>query len=223
MKTKNIDLMLSETLAHYEADQIIQGSYWDGVEKVGCFIGCLTHSTEAQGVTDLFGIEKPLVRLLENIYEVLAEKESREFFKAIPTAIGKDGKDLDLVKWAFLRDTLKALPEQDERTQAVIDPVIDGMTLLAKGKPWLDAYAADFAAAYASASYASASADYASAAAGYASASTYTAASAAYAYTAAYASYASASAAYAAASAADSASAERNRQATSILALIKAA
>ena len=159
MKTKNIDLMLSETMAHYNADQIIQGSYWDGVAQVGCFIGCLTHSNEAQGVTDLFGIEKPLVKLLESIYEGLPEKESREFFKAIPTAIGKDGKDLGLVKWAFLRDMLKALPEQNKETQAVIDPVIEGMTLLAENKLWDTADAdAAYSAAYADADAADAAA-----------------------------------------------------------------
>ena len=67
MKTKNIDLMLSETLAHYNADQIIQGSYWRSVDQVGCFIGCLTHGAEAFDVTAKFGIELPLVRILENI------------------------------------------------------------------------------------------------------------------------------------------------------------
>ena len=136
MKTKNIDLMLSETLAHYNADQIVQGSYWDGIEQNGCFIGCLTHGDDAQDVTNLFGIELPLVELLENIYEGLPAKESKEFFKAIPSAIGVNGKDVSLVKWAFLRDTLKALPEQDKEIRAVIDPVIEGMILLAKGKPW---------------------------------------------------------------------------------------
>jgi hypothetical protein len=136
MKTKNIDLMLSETLAHYNADQIVQGSYWRSVDQVGCFIGCLTHGDDAFDVTSKFGIELPIVRLLESIYEGLEEEESKEFFKAIPVAIGKDGRDLSLVKWAFLRDTLKALPKQDKETQAVIDPIIEGMALLADGGVW---------------------------------------------------------------------------------------
>jgi hypothetical protein len=33
MKTKNIALMLSETLEHYHADQIVQGSYWSRLKK----------------------------------------------------------------------------------------------------------------------------------------------------------------------------------------------
>ena len=225
MKTKNIDLMLSETLAHYNADQIIQGSYWRSVDQVGCFIGCLTHSDYAQGVTDKFGIETPLVKLLESIYEGLPEEESREFFKAIPTAIGKDGKDLGLVKWAFLRDMLKALPEQDERTQAVIDPVIEGMTLLADGKLWDTAHAAHAAdAAYDAASDASRTSASASRSAAAAADAYDTAASDDYSDAAASDASASASASRSAAAASRSAYAyaERRRQAASILVLISA-
>lgn len=206
-KTKNINLMLSETLKHYNADQVMQGQYWDAVDQKGCFIGCLTHDDDAQGVTDLFGIELPLVKLLESIYEGLEEEESKEFFKAIPVAIGKDGRDLSLVKWAFLRDTLKVLQKQDKEIQAVIDLVIEGMTILADGGVW---HAADYAAANA--------AKAALAAANAALAAAY------YAYAALAANYA---AAKAAADATDDATAayyfERKRQAASILALLSAA
>ena len=209
MKTKNIDLMLSETLAHYNADQIVQGAYWITEEQKGCFIGCLTHDDDAQGVTDRFGIEKPLVKLLENIYEGLKEEESKEFFKAIPTAIGEDGKDLSLVKWAFLRDALKALPTQAKEIQVGIDPVIKGIALLAAGKLWPDAARAtadaDAACATAAAYVAARAAAAAARAAGYPG----------------YAAYCADAAADAARAAGYVA--ERRRQAASILALISAA
>jgi hypothetical protein len=140
-----------------------------------------------------------LVLLLESIYEGLAPDESREFFKDIPDAIGKDGRDLSLVKWAFLRDMFKSLPPQNQKIKSVIDPVIEGMELLAAGLDW----PAD--AAYAAAAYAAA--DAAADAAAYA------------AYDAAYAAGGAADVAYAATARAG----ERKRQAASILALISAA
>ena len=207
MKTKNIALMLSETLSHYNADKIIQGSYWDKVLNQGCFIGCLTHSNSAQEVADKFGIDLPLVKLLERTFEKLSSDDAKEFFKAIPTAIGEDGRDLSLVRWAFLRDTLKTLPTQKETIQAVIDPVIAGMTLLADGKQWPAAAATAYAVA--NAAYAAANAAYAAAYA--ANAHAYAADDAANA--------------HAAANAADDAAknTEYKRQAASILALISAA
>ena len=223
MKTKNIALMLSETLSHYNADKIIQGSYWDKVLNQGCFIGCWTHSNSAQEVADKFGIDLPLVKLLERTFEKLSSDDAKEFFKAIPTAIGEDGRDLSLVRWAFLRDTLKTLPTQKETIQAVIDPVIAGMTLLADGKQWPAAAATAYAVA--NAAYAAANAAYAAAYA--ANAHAYAANAAAYA--AAYAAnahaYAADDAANAHAYAADDAAknTEYKRQAASILALISAA
>ena len=145
METKNIKLMMSETLSHYNADQVVQGDYWNKMSKRGCFIGCLTHSYDPAGVTDKFGLELPLVKLLESIFERLPESEAKEFFKDIPVAIGSDGRDLSLVKWAFLRDTLKSLPEQGKAAHEVIDPVIVGMDLLASGKDWDAVNAADAA------------------------------------------------------------------------------
>tara|TARA_R110000822_G_scaffold70159_2_gene169938 strand:- start:17368 stop:18078 length:711 start_codon:yes stop_codon:yes gene_type:complete len=233
-KTKNINLMLSETLKHYNADQVMQGQYWDAVDQKGCFIGCLTHDDDAQGVTNLFGIELPLVKLLESIYEGLEEEESKEFFKAIPVAIGKDGRDLSLVKWAFLRDTLKVLQKQDKEIQAVIDLVIEGMTILADGGVW---HAADYAAANAANAAYAAIANAALAAAYYAEAAAYYAEAAADAAAKAYANTANAyvadatnaafNAAYAAARSTDAATNAYNfeykRQAASILALLSAA
>mgnify|MGYP006142418057 CR=1 FL=1 len=249
MNTKNIALMLSETLEHYSADKVRQGHYWCSFKQKGCFIGCLTHSDTAQGVTELFGIERDLVLLLEDIYEGLSPAESKQFFKDIPYAIGKDGRDLGFVKWAFLRDTLKALPAQEEKIKSVIDPVIEGMELLSAGIAWPHAYAASVAAsgeAYAAA-YNSTSASASASTAAYASASYSSYASS---YSSSYSSSAASSAASAAAySAADlpvrrgissldaaaaansyfrawphaDAGLERTRQAKSILALIKAA
>jgi hypothetical protein len=136
MLTKNIEEMKTETLRHIEIDAVIQSIYWEASRTQGCFIGCLTHSSEAQKVTDMFGIELDIVLLLESIFEDLSEEDHVDFFRDIAFAIGDDGKDLSMVKFKFLRDTLKALPKQSKDNQNLIDPVIDGLDLVSNGGHW---------------------------------------------------------------------------------------
>jgi hypothetical protein len=185
----------AQVAKHIAADAVVQGEYWDGTH--GCFIGCLAHSSDASFLEREYGLPEPLVRICENIFEGLAPDEAKAFFAAIPDAVGRDGKDLSRVHWAFLASELRALPKVPDDIQAVIDPVISGMDLLAAGGKWSAdaARAAASAAAYADAAYAAASAA-ARASAASASASAYADA----AYAAASASAAAyADAAYAAA------------------------
>jgi hypothetical protein len=65
-----------------------------------------------------------------------------DFFAAFPVAVANDGKDLTRVPWQFLVEVLKKLPQQPQEIQAVIDPVISGLSLLAEGKEWSTAYGA---------------------------------------------------------------------------------
>ena len=51
------------------------------------------------------------------------------------------GADLSLVEWRFLADMLRAMPEQPDDVQAVIDPVIAGMDRLGRGEEWTEAEA----------------------------------------------------------------------------------
>ena len=218
MLTKNHETLAIEVKRHVEADAVLQGTYWDGSK--GCFIGCLAHSSDATALGEMYGLPLVLVRICENVFERLPADDAKSFFAAIPDAVGRDGKDLTRVHWAFLASELRALPEFDAATQSVIDPVIAGMDLLASGGEWSrdDAYAAADAAADAAAyaaAYAAADAPHAAASAAYAAAD-----SAAYA--------AADSAAYAAHAAADSApyaarAAARMRQRDTLLRLISEA
>jgi hypothetical protein len=220
--TINHAKMAAEVAKHIAADAVVQGEYWDGTH--GCFIGCLAHSSDASFLEREYGLPEPLVRICENIFEGLAPDEAKAFFAAIPDAVGRDGKDLSRVHWAFLASELRALPKVPDDIQAVIDPVISGMDLLAAGGKW----SADAARAAAYAASASADAAYAARAA--ARAAAYAASASAYAASAAYAAASAATyaaAAYAAASAAAYAAsayaAPRKRQRVTILNLIKAA
>ena len=156
MLTKNTDILRQEVAAHIKADALVRGNYWSwggtDVGGRGCFIGCLTHSSDPAPAFERFGLPVAVLRIAENIFEALPEDEGRAFFAALPDAVGCDGKDLSRVHWAFLAAELRALPRTTDAVQAVIDPVIAGMDLLATGGEWparADAYAAADAAAYA--------------------------------------------------------------------------
>lgn len=137
MLTKNHDRLTAEVQDHIAADAVIQGDYWNGSK--GCFIGCLAHSSDAKILQDRYGLPLPLVKICEGIFEDLTENEAKDFFAAIPNAVGRDGKDLSRVSWQFLAAELRALPPAPEDKQKVIDQVIAGMDLLAKGQDWPDA------------------------------------------------------------------------------------
>jgi len=134
MLTKNHKTLTIEVKRHIEADAILQGEYWNGEQ--GCFIGCLAHSDDPTKLGELYGLPLPLVRICESIFESLPADEAKTFFAAIPDAVGRDGKDLTRVHWAFLASELRCLPKVDDDTQNAIDTVIDGMDLLASGGGW---------------------------------------------------------------------------------------
>ena len=150
MLTKNTDQLRQQVAAHVAADSIAQGIYWDERNKRGCFIGCLAHSDDPGINEQTYGLPVMLQRIAESIFEALPDDEAKAFFAALPDAVGCDGKDLSKVGWQFLAAELRALPEQPDEVQVVIDPVIAGMDLLASGQKWAAAYAAH-AAAYAAA------------------------------------------------------------------------
>ena len=157
--TKNTDKLREEVAAHVAADSIAQGIYWDNKTKRGCFIGCLAKRDDPSLNEATYGLPVMLQRIAESIFEGLPANEAKAFFATLPDAVGCDGKDLTKVSWQFLAAELRSLPEQPAEIQAVIDPVIAGMDLLAGEQEWpaaradadADAWAADAAAAAAAA------------------------------------------------------------------------
>lgn len=206
--TMNIAEMQREIQEHLDADKLIKGAYWK--EGKGCFIGCLAHSNDPAILWDRFRLPEPLVRICENIFEAVPKNTGRVFFRDFGQAVGCDGKDLTRVHWAFLAAELRALPPQEPKIQAVIDPVIAGMDLLAAGGVWAikDARVALAAADAADAAFAAA---LAAAFAAYASAFAAAEAAADAAEAAAYAAFAAARAA------------ARERQIVTLLRLIEEA
>ena len=160
MLTKNTDKLRQEVAAHVAADSIVQGIYWDTENNKGCFIGCLAKSNDPAINEVTYGLPKMVQLIAEDIFEALPIEEAKAFFAALPAAVSCDGKDLSRVGWQFLAAELRSLPEQPVNIQAVIDPVIAGMDLLASGQKWA---AAACAAARADAACAAARADAAAA------------------------------------------------------------
>ena len=160
--TKNTEILRAEVAAHIRADALVRGSYWKPSENAvggqGCFISCLTHSSDPTPAFERFGLPVAVLRIAENIYEDLPDDEGTAFFAALPDAVGRDGKDLSRVHWGFLAAELRAMPQTTDAAQAVIDPVIDGMDLLFSGQQWTADRAARAAADAANAFSAAASA-----------------------------------------------------------------
>lgn len=146
MLTKNFQQLKAEVESHVEADSVAQGSYKT------CFIGCLANQSDnPQYIKNTYGIPEMVSRIAESIFENLPVGEAPAFFGALPDAVACDGKDLSRVPWQFLAAELESLPTMPDNVQAVIDPVIAGMKLLAEGKEWREARAAANTAASAAA------------------------------------------------------------------------
>ena len=164
MLTKNHAKLTSEVARHIAADAVIQSAYWteakNDIGGRGCFIGCLAHGSDPKAAEVIYGLPEALIRLCEAVFERLLEHEAQAFFAAIPDAVDRDGRDLSRVHWKVLGQILRDLPDVPQDVQAVIDPVIEGMDLLAAGKDWpAAAHAAHAARAAARAAHAAAHAN----------------------------------------------------------------
>ena len=199
MLTRNTEQLRQEVAAHVAADRVVQATYWDDERQQGCFIGCLTRSSDPQIAEEEYGLPIMIQRIAESIFERLPSGEAPAFFAALPDAVQCDGKDLSRVGWQFLAAELRNLPQQPDEIQSVIDPVIAGIELLARGMTWDRAAAR--AAAYAAAG----------AAAGATAEAAWAARAAAYAADAADAAGATAEAAWAARATARDAATRRQR------------
>ena len=92
--------VLAELQAHYEADNFIQGDYWDG--KKGCAVGCLLKSEDHIEYEKRFGIPIHLARLEDCIFEGLPIADSKRWPLRFMDSF-EVGKDYSSVVWDFLR------------------------------------------------------------------------------------------------------------------------
>ncbi|MEO6901566.1 MAG: hypothetical protein ABI241_00600 [Bacteroidia bacterium] len=88
------DKYLARLQAHYNADEIIKGKYWE--DGKGCAVGCTVHSSRHKDYEHELGIPMALARLEDRIFEGLPNADAKEFPIQFLTAINV-GSELSLV------------------------------------------------------------------------------------------------------------------------------
>jgi hypothetical protein len=92
------DQLVAQLEAHYKADEIIKGRYWE--DGKGCAVGCCVHSNDHSQFPVLYGIPENIAYLMDGIFENLPNQEAKEFPLAVIKAI-KTGADLSKVHNLF--------------------------------------------------------------------------------------------------------------------------
>lgn len=82
---------LDRVKAHYKADEIIHGTYWQ--DGKGCAVGCTVHSNSHEAYETELGIPRLLARLEDGIFESLQNGRAKEWPVQFLSAI-KVGADL---------------------------------------------------------------------------------------------------------------------------------
>lgn len=91
--------ILAQLQAHFSADEIIKGVYWENGK--GCAIGCILHSNNHSEGEDRFGIPVAIFYLIDVLFEGLPNHLSKSFPLRVMSAISV-GVDLSLVTYQFL-------------------------------------------------------------------------------------------------------------------------
>jgi len=85
------DMYLSRVQSHYNADEIIKGTYWENGK--GCAVGCTIHSSNHKDYETLIGLPEGVAKLQDRIFENLPDALAKEFplqlIKACHKSTGK--------------------------------------------------------------------------------------------------------------------------------------
>lgn len=85
------DAILAQLEAHYQADEIVKGQYWESGK--GCAVGCTLHSSNHAEYEPRFGIPAQLAHLEDRIFENLPNGHAKEWPLKFMRAI-RPGADL---------------------------------------------------------------------------------------------------------------------------------
>ncbi len=91
--------LVAQLEAHYAADEIIKGTYWENGK--GCAVGCCVHDEDHSLFPIRFGIPESIAYLLDGIFEALPNKKAKEFPLKLVKSI-QVGADLSKVENLFL-------------------------------------------------------------------------------------------------------------------------
>jgi hypothetical protein len=104
-ETQKSDI-IAELQDHAHQDRLIKGVYWENGK--GCAVGCTIKSEKHSEYEERFGIPMILAHLEDSIFEGLPNSQAMlwpmQFMSAIPV-----GSDLSLVGWKFLERMLRRI------------------------------------------------------------------------------------------------------------------
>src|SRR3990167_5018893 len=90
---------LKRVKAHYEADEIIKGKYWENGK--GCAVGCTIHGSSHDAYPKKLGISWRLALIEDSIFENLQNGEAKKFPIDFLNAV-QIGSDTELVYKKFV-------------------------------------------------------------------------------------------------------------------------
>lgn len=151
---------LNRVIAHRNADEILQGKYWE--KGKGCAVGCTIHGEDHSAYERELGIPTWLAKLEDRLFEGLNLTEAKTFPERFLSAIPV-GCDLESIKGPFLIFVLEStLDKFDHNKFPKVKICVDQSLALWRrtdigSKEWVAAAAAaSYAAAAAAAIYAAA-------------------------------------------------------------------
>ena len=125
---------INRAIQHREADEIVQGLYWEGGK--GCCVGCLAHTNDNahEALEEQTGIPEWLSRIADTIHEGLPGGEYQKWPEQFISAIPKNTTHEDLerkVKAPFLVMVLKStLDTFDHKEYPDVKAAIEGSITL---------------------------------------------------------------------------------------------
>ena len=172
------DAHIRQLQMHFDADDIIQGIYWENGK--GCDTGCSFHSSDHGNWPRLLGITRIIGHLRDRIFEGLPNAQAKLFplacSNATPVGVNLDNVWRRFFIWLLVDDAegvIKYAKNEDGRK--AIQNIANAFTQSLEGdvsyEEWMKLKSAAEAAAdaaYAAEAYAAAAAAYAAAAAAYA-------------------------------------------------------
>ena len=131
---------LTRVQAHYKADEIIQGQYWENGK--GCAVGCTIHSSNHKEYESKLGIPKVIAYLQDTIFEKLPNELAKEFPIQFLSAI-KVGADLKnvwnlFVIWQLTNKKYGVLQYTNDKKviQDVADILVQDMVSSVSTEKW---------------------------------------------------------------------------------------
>lgn len=98
------DMYLTRLKGHYEADEIIKGTYWQ--HGKGCAVGCTIHSNLHRNYETQLGIPYILAYIQDSLFELMTNEQAKEFpvkfLEAIPVGVNLKNVWVKLIIWLLI-------------------------------------------------------------------------------------------------------------------------